>query len=101
MAIMYFLCGFVTALLLFICLCRIYGGLCRKFQAKKWYQVSKIVSSPTQGIWLVDFLHDDGGVGCGYCKKEPPANVDVKNLKVYVKHFNTKICLYHVHWEVF
>ena len=97
----YFACGFISASLIAVGVYKIYCFLQTKFMSRKWYKVDKIVSSPTAGIWLVDFLHDDGTKAYGYCKKEPPAGVDVKNLKVYVKHMNTKICLYHVYWEIF
>ncbi|MBQ8436475.1 MAG: hypothetical protein IJX20_02360 [Alphaproteobacteria bacterium] len=101
MEIMYFLGGFVTASLIGVCICKFYCHFQRKFMSRKWYQVDKIVPTLAKDMWLVDFLHDDGGKAYGYCKKEPPADVDVKNLRVYVKHFNNHICLYHVHWEIF
>ena len=97
----YFVCGFLSAFLFVVVAYKIYRFLEGKFIVKKWYRVDKIVPSPTVGIWLVDFLHDDGSKAFGYCKKEPPADVPIERIKVYVKHMNTKICLYHVYWEVF
>jgi len=101
MGIMYFVGGFISASLIAVGIYKLYCYFQRKFMSKKWYQVAKIEPSPTKGVWLVDFLHDDGSKAYGYCKKEPPADVDIKNLRVYVKHFNNQICLYHVHWEIF
>ena len=93
--------GFGTALLLVAVLYGLYNWLIPKFFGVMWYQVVEVnQSNSSKDVWNVSFLLDNQHIYYGYCKKRPPQDVDPKQLRVRIKHFNEKRGLYHVHWEV-
>ncbi len=91
--------GFVAALFLVWFTYKVYELLKQKLGGNRWYRVVDVQPFSMPGYWSVEFMLADHHV-FGYCKKQPPQEVNPRELMVRIKHFNSKNGLYHLHWEV-
>lgn len=94
-----FILGILATLFVLAWIQKILQFIKRKLGGNNWYQVIGFCKDLSrEGYWFVDYKFGNHIVR-GYVKKEPPRDINVKDLRVRVKHTNLKNGMHHLFWE--
>lgn len=94
-----FTLGILATLFVLAWMQRILQIIKRKLGGNNWYPVEGFYKDQSrEGYWFMDYKFGDQIVR-GYVKKEPPREIDVKDLRVRIKHSNLKNGMHHLFWE--